>query len=377
MTTTTNPAAMEETPLVRAQRKLYEISGGSKNSNNVRAARLTTADRIAFFNSSEFREWVASEKAAGREIFWLKDVDKTQAAGDIFTFFFKWRADNNKFTAAQLKVIEKFLLRRPHALARGLIRLTRGLARIPNRLGLTTAAPRFANSTPHHVVKSWQSKEQGGDGISLLDFWSGAYWPSQVGLTEAEKVAQVQEFAHHYAAKVFPGVPEENRLLESLGVHVVIVSNGDQDLARAVAGVLGVNPLNVVGSHLTYGADGRATGVNHSYDVTDETWLNRPQPGKPISFHYWMHINRGRFGWDHIDEDKIVIAGRDGDSAANDGGMMIMLPIPAALGNFMVDVPGEPARIEKFYKLAAKYGWTKGKFFTLVQAPSRTGHFPD
>jgi hypothetical protein len=43
----------------------------------------------------------------------------------------------------------------------------------------------------------------------------------------------------------------------------------------------------------------------------------------------------------------------------------------------MVDVPGEPARVEKFHKLASKYGWTKGKFFTLVQAPSQTGHFPD
>lgn len=376
MTTNTNSASAQDA-LMQAQRRLYEISGGSKNSNDVRAARLTTADRIVFFSSPEFRDWVAAEKAAGREIFWLKDVDKTQAAGDIFTFFFKWRADNNKFSQAQLQVIEKFLLQQPHALARPLIRLARGLARIPHRLGLTTSAPRFANSTPHDVVAQWQRKEQGGDGISMLDFWSGAYWPSQVGLTESEKVAQVQEFAPHYAAKVFPGVPEENRLLESLGVHVVIVSNGDQDLARAVAGVLGVNPLNVVGSHLTYGPDGRATGVNHSYDVTDETWLNRPQPGKPMSFHYWMHMNKSRFGWDHIDEDRIVIAGRDGDSAANDGGMMIMLPIPAAIGNFMVDVPGEPNRIEKFYKLAAKYGWTKGKFFTLAQAPSLTGHFPD
>lgn len=377
MTTQTIPVATAETPLVRAQRKLYEISGGGKGSNNVRAARITTAERIAFFNSPEFRDWVTSEKNAGREIFWLKDVDKTQAAGDIFTFFFKWRADNNKFSPEQLKVIEKFLLRQPRALARPFIRFGRALARIPNRLGLTSTAPRFANSTPHHVVEQWQRKEQGSEGISMLDFWSGAYWPSQIGLTEDEKVAQVQEFAHHYAAKVFPGVPEENRLLESLGVHVVIVSNGDQDLARAVAGVLGVNPLNVVGSHLTYGPDGRATGVNHSYDVTDEAWLSRPQPGKPMSFHYWMHVNRARFGWDYLDEDNIVIAGRDGDSAANDGGMMIMLPIPAAIGNFMVDVPGEPARIEKFYKLAAKYGWTKGKFLTLVQAPSRTGHFPD
>ncbi len=374
MTTNTSTA---ESLLSRAQRKLYEIAGGSKDSGDVRAAKLTTAQRIAYFNSIEFRDWVASEKAAGREIFWLKDVDKTQAAGDIFTFFFKWRADNGKFSDAQLKVIEKFLLTRPHALLRPFIRLGRALRRVPSQLGLTASGPLFSNSTPHEVVKDWQCKEQGGKGISMLDFWSGAYWPSQVGLTEEEKLAQVREFAHHYAAKVFPGVPEENRLLEELGVHVVIVSNGDQDLARAVAGVLGVNPLNVVGSNLTYGPDGRATGVNHSYDVTDESWLQRPQPGKPMSFHYWMYMNRARWGWQHLDEDKIVIAGRDGDSAANDGGMMILLPIPAAIGNFMVDTPGEPARIEKFYKLAAKYGWTRGKFFTLIQQPSLTGSIPD
>lgn len=51
MTTHMNPPPAAETPLERAQRKLYEISGGGKGSNDVRAARLTTADRIAYFNS--------------------------------------------------------------------------------------------------------------------------------------------------------------------------------------------------------------------------------------------------------------------------------------------------------------------------------------
>lgn len=357
MTTVTSPASTAQTLLERATRKLYEIAGGSRDSGDVRAAKLTTAQRIAYFRCAEFRDWVASEKAAGREVFWLKDVDKTQAAGDIFTFFFKWRADNGKFTDAQLKVIHSFLVSRRHALLRPFLR--------------------FASHTPHQVVGLWQQKEQGGDGIGMLDFWAGAYWPSQIGLTEAEKLAQVREFAPIYAAKVYPGVAEENRTLEEMGVHVVIVSNGDQELARGVAGVLGINPQNVVGSHLIYGADGRATGVNHTYEVFDDVWNHRPQPGKPLSFHYWMHMNRKRFGWAHIDEDKIVIAGRDGDSAPADGGMMIMLPIPASIGNFMIDTPGEPERIEKFYRLASKYGWSGGKFITLVQQPSLTGSIPD
>jgi hypothetical protein len=356
MTTATNPASTR-TLLQRATDKLYEIAGGSRDSGDVRAAKLTTAQRIAYFRSPEFRDWVASEKASNREVFWLKDVDKTQAAGDIFTFFFKWRADHGKFTEAQLKVIDSFLLSKRHPLVRPFLFL--------------------GSRTPHHVVGSWQQKEQGGDGISMLDFWAGAYWPSQIGLTEAEKLAQVREFAPYYAAKVYPGVAEENRLLEEIGVNVVIVSNGDQELARAVAPVLGINPLNVVGSHLIYGEDGHATGVNHTYEVFDDVWNRRPQPGKPLSFHYWMHMNRQRWGWKHLDEDKIVIAGRDGDSAPADGGMMIMLPIPASIGNFMIDTPGEPDRIEKFYRMAAKYGWSGGKFITLIQHPSQTGSVPD
>ena len=345
--------------LERARAKLYAIAGGSIDSDNVRAAKLTTAQRIEYFRSAEFRQWVASEKAAGREVFWLKDVDKTQSAGDIFTFFFKWRADNHKFTSKQLTVIRRFL-RQQHKL----------LSRKPT-------VPAAASLLPHNVVHLWVAKETGaGDGIGLLDFWSGAYWPSQIGLSQKEKLAQVAEFIPFYAAKVYPGVAEENRMLEEAGVHVVIVSNGDQELAIAAAPTLGVKPENVVGSHLIYGADGISTGVNHSYEVFGADWHNRPQPGKSLSFHYWLHANRSRFGWKAISDLTTVIAGRDGDSASTDGGMMILLA-PPAIGNFMIDTPGEPDRIAKFYSVAAKYGWTRGQFFTLVQSPSQSGRIPD
>lgn len=366
-------SSIQETPLERARRVLYAITGGAIDSGDVRAAKLSTRQRIEFFKTPEFRDWVASEKAAGREIFWLKDVDKTQAAGDIFTFFFKWRADNKKFTKQQLAVIERFLLGRKSWLARTGIRLSRGIC------GLVGLTP-FADSiSPYEVLRLWNAKEEGGrdaDGIGLLDFWSGIYWPTQVGLTEQEKKAQVKAFAETvYATKVYPGVPEENRLLESLGVHVVIVSNGDQELARAASDIMGIKPENVVGSHLKY-ENGIATGVNHSYEVFDEDWAVRPQPGKPLSFHYWLHVNRGRWGWKRIDERKFVIAGRDGDSASADGGMMILLQTPA-IGNFMVDTPGEPERLARMQKLVDKYGWTPGQFITLVQEKSLTGRKPE
>ncbi|MBU6451057.1 MAG: hypothetical protein KGS72_04710 [Cyanobacteria bacterium REEB67] len=315
-----------------------------------------------YFRSPEFRDWVASENAAGRQVFWLKDVDKTQGAGDLFTFFYKWRADNNKFSPRQLQVIADFLL--------GLeSRWGRFVARFQSA---RLKAPRLA---PEAVIKTWLAKEDGGKGIGMLDFWSGAYWPSQIGLSRAEKLAQVQAFAPLYAARVYPGVREENELLESIGVNVVIVSNGDQELAIACAPYLGVKPENVVGSHLIYDSNGLATGVNHTYEVSGGDWHTKPQPGKPLSFHYWLHVNRARWGWKRLDERQFVIAGRDGDSAATDGGMMILMQ-SAAIGNFMVNTPGEPKRIEQFYQVASKYGWTTGQFITLDQEPSKLGLRP-
>ncbi len=345
----TTPRALLE----RARSKLYAVAGGSYDSDNVRLARLTTEQRIAYFRSLEFRDWVASEKAAGHEVFWLRDVDKTQAAGDIFTFFYQWRCDHNRFTPEGLQAVQAFLARH----------------------GGTAAARPLTARHPQEAVDLWLSGDSDGPGIGLLDFWSGVYWPSQMGLTREEKLRQVMEFAPLYAERIYPGVPEENQALEEAGVHVVIVSNGDQELAIAVAPLLGIKPGNVVGSNLVYGEDGKAVGVNHSYELFDEDWVSRPQPGKPLSFHYWVHTNRGRWGWDHIDDQRIVIAGRDGDSASADGGMMILMA-PAALGNFMVDTPGEPERLQKFYSVAAKYGWTRGQFFTLVPSPSKLGARP-
>jgi hypothetical protein len=46
-------------------------------------------------------------------------------------------------------------------------------------------------------------------------------------------------------------------------------------------------------------------------------------------------------------------------------------------GNFMIDTPGEPKRLERFQALARKYGWTKGQFVTLVPRPSASGAMPD
>lgn len=298
--------------LETARNKIYSIAGGSIDSGDVRAARISTRQRIGYFRSSEFRNWVAAENAAGRQVFWLKDVDKTQAAGDIFTLSFAWRAKNGKFSLQQLELIQTFL--KTHGISVGV------------------------EDGPQEVLRLWKQKEEGGEGIGMLDFWKEVYWPSQIGISREEKQNQVKAFSAEYAARVYPGVAEENKTLEEVGVNAVIVSNGDQELAIAAACILGIKPENVVGSNLIYADDGISTGVNHSYEMFNDDWSNRPQPGKPLSFHFWLHKNRSRWGWTRINEQNFVIAGRDGDSASADGGMMI-LGQTAAIGNFMVDTP--------------------------------------
>lgn len=370
-----NCSCNQNSPLARAKAKLYEIAGGSEESGDVRAAKLTTAQRIEYFKSPEFRDWVASEKACGKQVFWLKDVDKTQGAGDVFTFFFEWRAKNGKFSKAQLRIIGKFLLSQHHVLARPFVGAASWITNFANRL-LGTTVPQSLQLTPVTVLRLWKAHELGGDGIHLMNFWAKCYWPSQTGLSKEEKLAQVQAFAPTYAEKAYPGVAEENRVLTEAGVEVVIVSNGDQELAIAIAPVLGVKQENVVGSHLMYDDRGLSIGENHTYEVYGKDWAVRPQPGKFLSFHYWLHMNRKRFGWNRIIDSKTVIAGRDGDSGSTDGGMMIFMA-PCAIGNFMVNTPGEPGRIERFYKLVDKYGGTPGQYFTLNHQPSKTGALPE
>lgn len=351
--------------LLAARAALYAISGGSYDSNDVSAASLTLEQRVTYFKSPAFKTWVAAEKACGREVFWLKDVDKTQASGDVFTFFFKWRADNGKFTEQHNDVMKKFI--------------ADAKAKDPSAITDAQLAASRTNSPSQNanlVLELWKSKEAGGPGIGLLDFWSGVYWPTQLGLTRKEKRAMVKAFAPEYAPRVFPSLRADNEALTAAGVHVVIVSNGDQELARAVAPILGIKPMNAVGSHLVYDKNGVSTGVNHAYEIFDHVWGGRPQPGKPLSVHYYMNSNKERWHWNGLDEERIVLAGRDGDSASSDGGMMILMNKPAAIGNFMVDTPNEPGRLKRFLEVAKKYGWTLGQFFTLVPKAPEKGPIP-
>ena len=100
----------------------------------------------------------------------------------------------------------------------------------------------FRTLLPGSVLHLWKQGVLGNEGLNLLDFWSGVYWPSQIGFTKEEKLRQVTEFAPHYEASIYPGVAEENRALEAAGVHVVIVStaitNSRSQLFRFLASSL-------------------------------------------------------------------------------------------------------------------------------------------
>lgn len=350
-----------------AREELYRISNGDPQSGDPRKASITTAQRTEYFRSQVFRDWVAAEKKAGRHVFWLKDLDKTQARGDIFTFFFKWRADNGMITEQQNEIIKTYLK-------------TVSVVDKNLKAELAKADTNDSKANAALVIKLWRSKEAGGEGIGLLDFWREIYWPTQKGLTREEKLAQVNAFAPDFASRIYPGVKEENLALRRAGVDVVLVSNGDQELARAVTPHLGIKLENAVGSHLIYKmVKGKkvSTGVNHAYEIFDKEWNTKPQPGKSLSFHYWLNTNKWRWGWKNIDLNRVVVAGADGDSASSDGGMMTLLPPGSALGNFMVNTPSEPGRLKNFQALAEKYGWTKGEFITLIQDPAAPGAWTD
>jgi|GEM_PF-674923 len=354
-------AAREALEIARTE--LYRRSGGSADSGDAAKARLSLASRADYFRSPAFRGWVAAEKAAGRQVIWLKDIDKTQAAGDIFTYFFQWRAQNGKITPAQNQIVRDFLK-------------TVTVSDAGLKAELAAVDRNDAKTNALLVLKLWRNKEHGGEGVGLLDVWSKVYWPTQKGLTREEKLAEARAFAPEYARRVYPGLPEENRALTEAGVEVVAVSNGDQELAEAVAGQLGLKPENVVGSNLTYDASGLATGVNHAYEMFDKEWVERPQPGKHLIFHYWINANKSRWGWTQLDKSRVVIAGADGDSAATDGGMWVYFP-DKAIGNFMIDTPHEPGRVVKSRALAAKYGWGAGRFFTLTHGPASPSDWDD
>ena len=344
-----------EALLDKAQAKLYQMAGGAFDSGSCSAARMTTEQRSDYFWTPEFRDWSSATKDSGVEIFWLTDLDKTMGAGDIFTMEFDWRLRNNKITPEQAKIVQACL--RKH-------RKEIGLGRLPR-----------AAQSPKAVLQSFVDGCDGKPGLKLFDFWTDAFWPSQFGITREERLAQLAAYAPEYAKRIYPHVTQQNQLLEAMGVNYVIVSNGQQELAMAVAPLLGIKPENVVGATLLYDEKGLSTGVKHHYDVFDKDWEQRPQPGKTVNFHYWLHKNRARFGWEFLNHKKWCIAGRDGDSASSDLGMMVLME-HALFGNYMVDTPGEPDRLKTFIRLAAKYSWTKGQFITLVRSPSELGFRP-
>ena len=123
--------------------KFYAIAGGSFDSGDVTLSRITTAQRIAYFRSWHFRLWVKLEKAAGRRVLWLKDVDKTQAAGDIFTFFFLWRIQNNAFSEEQIQSMRQWFGKNPQ---------------------FAKPIPSDSALSPHDVLRFWEDKDAGLDG---------------------------------------------------------------------------------------------------------------------------------------------------------------------------------------------------------------------
>jgi hypothetical protein len=195
-------------------------------------------------------------------------------------------------------------------------------------------------------------------------------------MTLEEKIRQANAFAPEYADRVFRDVPAENKAEEEAGVEVVCLSNGDEEVAKAIAPYLGIKPENVAGSHLVLDDHGCACNVDHlyqSYEITSAEWMKRPQPGKFYKFHWWLNHNLERFGMAEPDLSKITIIACDGDSASSDGGMNVNFA-EVALAHFMVF--DTQSRLEDYFHVARKYGWVKGQFCTLHQSPSRKDFRP-
>lgn len=346
--------------LEAARARLYKVAGGNLNSDRADISRLNSTQLVSFIHSHEFSQWITSEKSKGKYVFWLTDMDKTMAAGDIFTFFFAWRAKHGKFTEEQNMVLRSFLEKTK-------LLTPKELKEVRHNDGKRNAAK---------VLELWRRTEEGRkDGITLLSFWTGAYWPSQIGLTREEKKRQVDAFAPEYASKIFPGAREQNIALGKAGVEVILVTNGDQELAQTVAPLLGIEPNNVLGSTLQYDESSRSTGEVHTCEIYDGVWTKKPQPGKSLKFLYWLGENRKR--WPDINRDKITVAAMAGDSASADSGVMFFLN--PALASFMVNTPGEPARLQKFINLAEKFGrgLGLGSFVTLSYPAPPSGALPD
>ena len=125
---------------------------------------LTSEQRLEYFSSEKFTDWVAFERKLGNRVMWLTDLDKAKAAGDSFVYFFEWRIRNEAFSADQGVQLKRLLA--AHAGS--------------DTTHIEELSPVQA---ARMVFESWKHAEtRTGSGISFLDFWAKGFWPSQVGL---------------------------------------------------------------------------------------------------------------------------------------------------------------------------------------------------
>lgn len=325
-----------------AKAELFTMARSNTHHANGLPA-LTSADRLKYFQSDTFRRWIQIECKLGNQVVWITDLDKAKASGDSFVYFTDWRARNAAFTTEQVEAFAELLRANAPSLHS---RLPHLLAQSPSKIA-------------HQALKSWARNElKGSEGISLKELFMQGYWSSFKGMTRPEKMKLVQDFAPEYQNKIFPGAREEHLALAAAGVKVIIVTNGDADLARSIAPLMGISPDNVAGVDAYYDGEGRATGEAHILEIEDEEWARRPQPGKPIRFECFL---RERFP-----NRQVILAGFDGDSPAADGGGMLFLK--PKLGYFMVDTPGshDRMRITKFNDFVRRYGQRFESHFVVL-----------
>jgi len=337
--------------LAAARTALFAAAGGDPRSGRAELASLTGEGLLAYVRSAPFRDWVASERAGGRRVFWAMDLDKTMVFADSYPLFFAWRAEHHGFTSEQEERLRAFLGRT------GLVP--------PAELAALDAADAGPSRRTLELWETIVTKQP--NGLRYLDFVNEAYWMTQKGLTRAEKDAMMRGFAAEYAALVPPVVIETNRALADAGVDVVLLSTAEDEFLPYAAALVGIDPRNAAqGSALEYGPDGRATGLMDYHDIDDKAkeWSGRkPLPGKYLHFMEWLERSRAR--WPGLDRDSMVIAAMNGDSADFDGGFMYFArPV---LASFIVDTPGEPGRRKKFLDFAER--WFKphglGSFVTV------------
>lgn len=342
-----------------ARADLWSLVDNNTASHRLDVPSLGVGERTSFFGSDVFKAWVESEHKIGNRVLWVTDLDKAMASGDTFVYFFDWRARHATFTDQQNQIMLEALTR----------------TKVFDTAKLYSLKSNSPQENAREILQLWSRHERvGAPGIDLATFWREIYWPTLIGLSPKEKAQMVAAFVQEYPPKIFPGVLKANATLRDSGVEVVIVTNGDEDLAKGVAPALGIDPRNVAGVETEYHGE-RATGRGHFLEIFDAEWSRRPQPGKFIRLGCWAERDEQKAR--SIEGKAIVIAGFDGDSPGPDGGAMLFMR--PKLGYFMVDTPGshDQHRIKGFKDFVERYAhWHAERFIALTYPEPQHGPFP-